>query len=203
LSRALPTGAGHKLGRVSVEAIAVVVTVVLALIGYVVKYLNDLRLAVRKDRLDRVNRQLSDLYGPLFALDAAGDRLWQEFRARYPLDWDSTVPLTMAETAAWRLWMTTIFMPLHRQMKEVVVDHADLLREAGEVPNCLLDLCANVAGYEIVAEQWRSGDFEPLDKDSNVSVVGYPHRALTPYLETAYHELKEEQGRLLRGLGLT
>jgi hypothetical protein len=70
----------------SAEAIALILTALLALTGYVVKYLNDLRLAVRKDRLDRVNRQLSDLYGPLFALDRAGYRLWQVFPGRYGRD---------------------------------------------------------------------------------------------------------------------
>ena len=59
----------------TVEATAIVVSVLVALIGYVVKYFNDLRLAQRKDRLDRVSHQLSDLYGPLFALNAAGGRL--------------------------------------------------------------------------------------------------------------------------------
>lgn len=188
----------------SVEAIALILTAVLALTGYVVKYLNDLRLAVRKDRLDRVNRQLSELYGPLFALDRAGYRLWQVFRSRYGRDfWGADTPPTPVEAAAWRLWMTTVFMPLHRQMKEVVMDHADLLLTPGEMPACLLDLCANVAGYEVVAEKWRSGDFEPLDKQSNISVIAYPSGALTPYLEDAYHRLTAEQGELLRGLRLT
>ena len=34
------------------------VTIVLALIGYAAKYLNDLAIARRRDRLDRVNAQL-------------------------------------------------------------------------------------------------------------------------------------------------
>jgi hypothetical protein len=42
-------------------ALTVLVTVCLALTGY----LYSLFLARRKDRLDRINRQLSDLYGPL------------------------------------------------------------------------------------------------------------------------------------------
>ena len=65
----------------SVEVTAITVTIVLAFIGYAATYVNDLRLARRKDRLDRVNRQLSELYGPLLALSTASSRLWEEFTA--------------------------------------------------------------------------------------------------------------------------
>ncbi|MER6468031.1 hypothetical protein [Streptomyces collinus] len=51
-----------------------VVTIGLAFVGYVVTYLNGLRLTQRQERLARVNRQLSDLYGPLFALTEANSR---------------------------------------------------------------------------------------------------------------------------------
>jgi hypothetical protein len=45
----------------------------LAGVGYFAKYRNDLEIARRKDRLDRVNRQLSELYGPLYAHLSASD----------------------------------------------------------------------------------------------------------------------------------
>ncbi|MFF8439393.1 hypothetical protein ACF07U_00750 [Streptomyces californicus] len=59
--------------------IALVVTITLALIGYVAAYLNGLRLAQRGERLARINRQLSDLYGPLFALTEANSRAFEAF----------------------------------------------------------------------------------------------------------------------------
>ncbi|MGW3321841.1 hypothetical protein [Streptomyces virginiae] len=43
--------------------------------GYMMAtYVDGLRLAQRQARLARVNRQLSDFYGPLFALMAANSR---------------------------------------------------------------------------------------------------------------------------------
>jgi hypothetical protein len=36
--------------------------------GYFATYRHNLRLAARNDRLDRLNRQLEELYGPLIAL---------------------------------------------------------------------------------------------------------------------------------------
>ncbi len=188
------------------ETIALIVTVLLAMAGYATKYLNDVRLAQRKDRLDRINRQLSELYGPLFALNLAVARLWLEFRSRHRPSgpfWSVDDPPTSEDAQAWRLWMTTVFMPLNREMERVVVQHADLLRGSEEMPECLLDLCAHVAGYEPLAERWRVGDFDPLDADQNVSVIDYPADALAQYAETALRELRTEQAKLLGNLGMT
>lgn len=188
----------------SAEATAIVASVLVALIGYVVKYFNDLRLAQRKDRLDRVSHQLSDLYGPLYALNAAGGRLWKEFfglHARSPSFWPIEDAPTLEQAEAWRLWMTTVFMPLNVEMRDVVVGHADLLRDVDGMPDCLLDLCAHVAGYETVLERWRSGNFDPRAQSDNASVIDFPADALTRYVNTAFFDLKREQAELLRGLG--
>ncbi|MEU9868005.1 hypothetical protein AB0C87_09175 [Actinomadura sp. NPDC048021] len=63
--------------------VSLVVTVVVAGTGYGATYLTNLRLARRKDHLDRVNRQLGDLYGPLYAQSEAVNRAWRKFVARH------------------------------------------------------------------------------------------------------------------------
>ena len=98
--------------------------------------------------------------------------------------------------------MTTVFMPLNLEMRNVVIDHADLLRDADGMPDCLLDLCAHVAGYETVLERWRSGRFDPREPRDNTSVIDYPGDALTRYVNAAYFDLKREQSELLRRLGV-
>ena len=52
------------------------VTIVLALGGYLAKYVNDVRIEQRRARLDRVSRQLSEFYGPLLSLSYAGGIAW-------------------------------------------------------------------------------------------------------------------------------
>jgi hypothetical protein len=112
-------------------ALTLGVTALLALTGYLATYYNNLRLARRRDQLDRLSRQLSELYGPLFALDAASSRLWDEFRRRHSLFWVSGEARDgRAEADAWGLWMITVFMPLNRRMMEVVITHADLFERA-------------------------------------------------------------------------
>ena len=47
--------------------ITTIVTIVLAFTGYMAAYSNGLRLAQRNQRLERVNKQLGELYGPCTA----------------------------------------------------------------------------------------------------------------------------------------
>ncbi|GAA1269237.1 MULTISPECIES: hypothetical protein [Streptomyces] len=112
----------------------VILTVGLAFIGYLATYLNGLRLAQRQARLTRVNVQLSDFYGPLFALMEANSRAYDTFSEMYarpdgrdPFHHD--IPPTEQELARWRTWATTVFIPKIQAMLDVVVTKADLLIE--------------------------------------------------------------------------
>ncbi|MFI1221664.1 MULTISPECIES: hypothetical protein [unclassified Streptomyces] len=176
--------------------IALVVTIALAFVGYVTAYLNGLRLAQRHERLARVNRQLSDFYGPLFAITEANSRAFAAFAernvrpdGRFPFDHED--PPTEEELAEWRLWITTVFLPNIRAMRDLVVTHADLLRES-EMPPILLKLCAHVSGYEITTARWAQERY-----DQHLSVVPFPSQELAAYAREGFTVLKKEQARLL------
>lgn len=176
--------------------IAVVITIALAFVGYGVTYVNGLRLAQRQERLARVNRQLSDFYGPLFAITEANSRIFEAFAQRHvrpdgrsPFDHEQ--PPTEEELAEWRLWVTTVFLPNIRVMRDLVVRHADLLREP-EMPPLLLKLCAHVSGYEITAARWQQGRY-----DQHLSLVSFPSEAVAAYAQEGFTALKREQATLL------
>ncbi|MEU9032699.1 hypothetical protein AB0D46_35385 [Streptomyces sp. NPDC048383] len=176
--------------------ITVVVTISLAFVGYTVAYLNGLRLSQRQERLARVNRQLSDFYGPLFALTEANSRIFHAFMARNAREdgrspFAHELPPTEEELAEWRLWVTTVFLPNIQRMRDLVLKHADLLSEA-EMPPILLQLSAHVSGYEITAARWERGDF-----DEHLSVVPFPSEELAAYAHRGFTDLMREQGRLL------
>jgi hypothetical protein len=184
-------------------ALTLAVPAFVAVVGYLMTYRNSLRLNERKDHLDRVTRQLTDFYGPLLATASAGNAAWSAFRDRYRPSgyfWsESGPPPTAEEAAAWRRWMVAVFMPLNRRLRDVVVDHADLLDE-DRVPQLLLDVCAHVATYEAVLKQWDEGDFS-----EHTALLNFPGKDLLDYAEAGFRRLKAEQHRLLRteGVGAT
>ncbi|MHA6758009.1 hypothetical protein [Streptacidiphilus sp. PAMC 29251] len=168
----------------------------LALVGYLATYLNSVRLAQRQARLARVNLQLSEFYGPLFALMEANSRTYDTFAEKYARPdgrdpFDHEIPPTADELSEWRTWATTIFIPNIQAMRDVVVTKADLLIEQ-EMPPSLLQLCAHVSGYEITAARWSQGRYE-----EHTSLIAYPGRELRAYTRDRFTLLKREQAALL------
>ncbi|MCX5175008.1 hypothetical protein OG523_04350 [Streptomyces virginiae] len=176
--------------------ITLVATIVLAFVGYTVTYLNGLRLAQRQERLSRVNRQLSELYGPLFALTEANSRIFGAFLERNARSdgrspFVHELPPTEEELAEWRLWVKTVFLPNIQRMRDLVIKHADLLSES-RMPPILLQLCAHVSGYEITVARWEQGSY-----GEHRSVVPFPSEEIAAYARHGFTGLKREQGRLL------
>jgi hypothetical protein len=186
------------------EAVALV-GVCVAAIGYFIKYRIELRLEQRNDRLDRINRQLSEFYGPLLALTRSSGESWQAFRKRYRPGggsfWKNDPPPTREDAVAWRLWMTMVFMPLHQRMMDLVLQHAALIEEP-EMPACLLTMCVHVAGYQAVLKEWETGEIS-VAREDNISIVNFPGPELADYAAAAFNRLKAEQASLLGSTAMT
>jgi len=151
-------------------------------------------LANRKSKLERINHQLKQLYGPLYALSNASHRAWVTFRTAHrpggPFFDDDDKP-TETDIKAWRLWMATVFMPLNIEMERLVLSNMDLLY--GEtMDECLVDLCAHVEAYKTVIERWKADDFSV-----HYTPIDFPGDALRQYVGERFTELKREQQRLL------
>ena len=174
--------------------VTTVVTILLALIGYLVTYVNNLRLAQRDQRLQRVNRQLGELYGPLYGLIDAETAVFKVFRSIVRPGkhfFSEEDPPGEADLAAWRLWMSTVFAPINNRMYELVLSKSDLLIET-EVPQCFRDLCAHVVGYQMVMKKWETGDYS-----EHLSLILFPREELLAYVTNSFNALKREQARLL------
>ena len=94
--------------------------------------------------------------------------------------------------------MTTVFVPVHRRMMELMLERADLI-EQREMPSCLLALCAHVNGYQAILKEWETGEIS-IEREDNISVVNFPDQELADYAASAFDWLKAEQADLL---GLT
>jgi hypothetical protein len=176
-------------------ALTLAVPASVAILGLFAAYITNLRLAQRSAQLERVSRQLSDFYGPLYALISASNISWDAFRATHRPGgafWGVRGdPVSDADAAAWRLWMSQVFMPLNRQMRDLVVTQAQLLDE-DQMPPCLLTLCAHVATYEAILAKWSADDFS-----EHASAVPFPKMELTAYAARGFELTKNRQQRLL------
>ena len=170
------------------------VTVAVALLGFAAKYFNDIKIAQRKDRLDRINQQLKLLYGPLYAIDQAGNTAWTAFRERNRPNksyWTGTPPPNEQDKETWRLWMREVFMPLNLRLEKTIVENADLLIEK-KMPESLLLLLAHVSAYKAVLKRWENQDYT-----EHISLVNFPRQEVRTYAEKSFTDLKNEQARLL------
>ena len=176
------------------EAKTVAFAILSGVTGFLAKGIYDLWAARRNDRLERVNQQLRLLYGPLYALNQASGLVWTAFRSRTrpggPF-FGADPPPTEKELEAWRLWMRTVFQPIHEEMLSTITRNADLLIER-DLPQALRLFCAHVAAYKVVFERWSKEDFTEY-----TSVLNYPTEQIAGYLEQSFKALKAEQARLL------
>jgi hypothetical protein len=142
-----------------------------------------------------VNRQLAELYGPLFALTQASDSAWMAFMEKYRPDsgvFFDDKKISEADLRVWRTWMKTVFMPTNRRIYECILTKSDLLIET-KMPQCLLDLCAHVTSYEPVLTAWNAGDYS-----EHLALLNFP-KDIVEYAHSSFEKLKEEQEKLMHG----
>jgi hypothetical protein len=173
--------------------ISLMITICLAFSGYLYTYQSQLKLTQRHGKLERVNSQLRNLYGPLYALTQVEKRNWETFRqVNKPVGsyWSNDNPPTKEEAVAWRIYISEIDMPRYLKMEKIILENADLI-EGNDIPSILLDLSIHIAGYKEVLYRWKSNDFS-----QNTSYYNYP-KDIRDYAEKNYKDLKNRQSQLL------
>ncbi len=178
------------------EAKTVAFAILSGVVGFLGKGVYDLWSVRRIERLSRVNQQLKLFYGPLYALNQASNLAWRAFRSRTRPGGSffgdpSRPPPNAKELEAWRLWMLTVFKPIHDEMLTIVTKNSDLLIES-DFPEPLQLFCAHVAAYKVVFAKWSENDYS-----EHTSVLNYPTEELNNYLANSFKLLKAEQKRLL------
>jgi hypothetical protein len=182
--------AGTSAGIAS-AVITASVSVVVAVAVFVANQLAQLRNERRQIALARVNAQLRELYGPLFALVAVNEHLWTAMHGAHLPDRDRrrAGPLSGNEAEEWRRWLRQGLMPANLKMRDLIVQHADLIVE-DDMPQTLQDFCAHVASYEV---HLARPDNEPIGR----ALIGHPGAPYVAYVRDRFAALKAEQGRLI------
>lgn len=175
--------------------IAAAAAAVVALMSAFLTYNTTRRLSRRSDQIAFVGRQLSELYGPLYALSVCNSTTWAEFVKRYGSG--NTYIFTASGYAkpevvqAWKYWLRFVFMPIKRKILDIILGHTDLI-EGKDMPKCLTEFTAHVWGYEVTLAQWEDGDYSNL-----TSVYNHPGDAFDNYVKEKYEALKHRQNSLL------
>lgn len=167
---------------------AAILTVILALSGYLITSLSTHMLALRRDKLDLVNKRLNEFYGPLYVASEAGNIAYRSLLNGQGKS--QSEPILDSEMKEWMLWVTTIFMPLNDIREKVIIENAHLIIEE-RMPTCLLDFVTHVVGYKAVLARWAEGDYS-----ERRSTIGWPPE-FDIYVKRSYAALKAEQSRLM------
>ncbi len=167
---------------------AAILTVILALSGYLITSLSAHMLARRRDKLDLVNKRINEFYGPLYVASESGNIAYRSLLNRQGKD--KSEPILDSEMKEWMLWMNTIFMPLNDIREKVIIENAHLIIEE-QMPQCLLDFVTHVVGYKAVMAKWAEGDY-----GERRSSIGWPPE-FDIYVKRSYAALKAEQTRLM------
>jgi hypothetical protein len=167
---------------------AAILTVILALSGYLMTTVSAHVLARRRDKLRLVNKRINEFYGPLYVASEAGNIAYRSLLKRQGKE--KSEPILDSEMKEWMLWMTTIFTPLNDIRERVIIENAHLIIEE-QMPQCLLDFVTHVVGYKAVLARWAEGDHT-----ERRSTIGWPPE-FDLYVKRSYAVLKAEQSHLM------
>lgn len=177
--------------NMDVEKVGVFLSVLVAAVGIVGAYYNNLKLHKRKERLDLVTQQINCFYGPLYISSESGKIALDAFHEKTGRQLFGTdIPPNDTELEEWRVWIESVFIPLNDFREKLILNNAHLLREE-IMPEVLLKFVAHSSAHKAMFKKWQNGDLtehEPL--------IEFPYD-IREYAKSAYLELKKEQLKLI------
>jgi len=175
-----------------IKIIALFVTVLLAITGYLYNYSQQIASERRKERLNLLNKQINEFYGPLYILTESSSAAFSTLRHRLGgihVFKNSKNP-TAKELEEWHIWVVSVFVPLNEKIENTILNNAHLIRER-DIPSCLLKFISHSITYKSILYKWDSGDIGEF-----LSPVEFP-KELHDYANRSYQSLKEEQVELI------
>lgn len=172
---------------------AATIVAFLAVIGTLIGVILQIRAKRRDDKLaaqlNRLDKQLSELYGPLYAWFESGHENFIAFTKVFPnsLSYDNE---------KYRIWMKQVFMRTNIAMEEIIINNAELF--IGErIPDPFLKFCLHVAALKVYVAEWDNPEFNQEEWKRYMSEFQHPQSKLHAYIRASFEVLKEEQTRIL------
>jgi hypothetical protein len=169
--------------------IALTVTIVLAFIGYVVKYIFDKMSYRREKKLELINQRLNLFYGPLYFESIAGKEIDAKLRIKLKIPPDKN-DFEEQYYEEWRLFVNEVLMPLNLMREKIILENSYLIIE-DDPPKCLKDFVVHVSTLKAVVAKWKKGDFS-----ERYALISFPDD-LEKYIVDSYLMLKKEQSKLI------
>lgn len=166
--------------------------ILIAVLAYWLNSLGETRRTVHRAKLEWVNSQLRELYGPLLVLTDVNETAWNEYKSRYLTEGTQRrrpEVMTEQEKRRWKVWMSTVFAPAGLQMRDTIMRHGDLII-GNEMPKVVLDFCSHVSSLEVLLAEWNSSEEE------EEVLVRHPGSEFVEYVRASYKHLKEVQSIL-------
>jgi hypothetical protein len=174
----------------------IILTIALAFFGYLVTYYYNLKLIQKQEQLARINKQISDFYGPMLAILKAGDKNWDYLSKTFHNSKIKGPALqipggAIIDVEIWKHWMREVFMPSNLKIENIIINHSDLLDDK-EFPDELLSVVAHINAYKVILKKWENDDYSEL-----FTQIVFPREELHRYVNKNYNRLKSIQLDLL------
>ena len=196
------------------EAILTTITLIVGLAGIFwqinAKRQDDIYLA----HLSRIDRQISELYGPLYALFESGDRQWRAFLDEFSThrnsekylgffpgedDDNNDFPMPSKDhLRIYRLWNESVFFPINIKMEDIMINNAELI-VGDTIPDAFLQFSTHMAGMKAKVAEWQKDYFDSENWKLHVFPFAHPERSLDFYVTAAFSVIKRKQSELLSG----
>lgn len=175
---------------------ALAIPAAVAVGGWFVAYLLSQRAAKEQHRreaaLKHVERQLSDLYGPLTFLLLEGSRVFQDLAEDFGPEWlAGERPLSDAEIDKWIYWSEHYFIPRNERIQELLSQHSHLI-EGDQIPTSFLEFIDHHSSWTLELKRWREAGI----REGLYSRRSWPVRFADEVVAT-FHLLKRRHASLL------
>ena len=182
----------------------------LALGGFLFTYFNSKSVEERKARIERVNRQLKEFYGPLLACvsstSSAKRAMIKQLLGSEGIREESLQAVVRRDSRAakaYQSWMELVLQPLNERAAKVVTENIDLL-EGSTIQPLLLQLVAHVFSNRVLIASWNDprdqsavgGDGKGGGGGGLSSAIPYPER-LEEFVAREFGKMKRVQAELL------
>lgn len=184
----------------NIKLVAISVTIILAFFGYFVTHLNNVSLNQSKNKLEYINKQLNELYGPLLVITESTEIAFNHFLSKmrnkgFPTI-DEFAPNEGDHFSEWRIWVENVLMHLNMRLETIIIEKSYLISEH-DIPLCFKNFIAHNSDYKIIIEKWKNNIF-----DEYKATLEFP-KEIKLYAKTNYDKLKRKQLQLMKYNTLT